>query len=35
VGDELIPTIRGSAYVTAEATLVFDPRDPFRSGIRP
>jgi 4-hydroxyproline epimerase len=34
-GDDLIPTIRGSAYVTAEATLVFDPRDPFRSGIRP
>jgi 4-hydroxyproline epimerase len=35
VDDDLIPTIRGSAYVTAEATLVFDPRDPFRSGIRP
>jgi 4-hydroxyproline epimerase len=34
-GDELIPTIRGSAYVTAEATLTFDPRDPFRGGIRP
>jgi 4-hydroxyproline epimerase len=35
VGDDLIPTIRGSAYVTAEATLIFDPRDPFRNGIRP
>jgi 4-hydroxyproline epimerase len=34
-GDHLIPTIRGSAYVTAEATLVFDPNDPFRAGIRP
>ena len=34
-GDALIPTIRGSAYVTAEATLIFDPRDPFRGGIRP
>jgi 4-hydroxyproline epimerase len=34
-GDDLIPTIRGSAYVTAEATLIFDPRDPFRAGIRP
>jgi 4-hydroxyproline epimerase len=33
-GDHLIPTIRGSAYVTAEATLVFDPRDPFKAGIR-
>jgi 4-hydroxyproline epimerase len=34
-GDHLIPTIRGSAYVTAEANLVFDPNDPFRAGIRP
>ncbi|TAM74317.1 4-hydroxyproline epimerase [bacterium] len=29
------PTITGSAYVTAEATLVLDERDPFRWGIRP
>lgn len=29
-----IPTIAGSAFVTAESTLVFDPLDPFRSGIR-
>jgi 4-hydroxyproline epimerase len=35
VGDHLIPTIRGSAYVTAESTLVFDANDPFRAGIRP
>jgi proline racemase len=30
---ELIPHIRGTAYVTAEATLVFDEADPFRGGI--
>ena len=29
------PTIRGTAYVTAEATLLLDPRDPFRHGIHP
>ena len=29
------PTIRGTAYVTAEATLLLDPRDPFRYGIHP
>ena len=28
------PTIKGSAYITAEATLLQDPRDPFGSGIR-
>lgn len=28
------PTIKGSAYVIAEATLLRDPRDPFASGIR-
>ncbi len=27
------PRIRGSAFVTAEATLVLDPRDPFVHGI--
>jgi 4-hydroxyproline epimerase len=31
----IIPTIRGSAFVTAEATLLFDPNDPLRTGIRP
>lgn len=29
----LIPHIRGSAFVTGEATLRFDPADPFRLGI--
>jgi proline racemase len=28
------PTIKGSAYITAQATLLRDPRDPFASGIR-
>ena len=28
------PRIRGTAYVTAEATLLVDPADPFGSGIR-
>ena len=27
------PTIKGTAFVTAEATLLRDPRDPFASGI--
>jgi 4-hydroxyproline epimerase len=29
------PSIRGSAFVNAEAELVLDPRDPFCMGIRP
>jgi 4-hydroxyproline epimerase len=29
----LLPSITGSAYVTAEATLLFDPADPFQMGI--
>ena len=29
----VIPSITGSAYVTAETTLIFDPEDPFRDGI--
>ena len=33
-GDRLIPRIRGSAYITAEATLLLDPADPFCDGIR-
>lgn len=33
-GGKVIPRIRGSAYVTAEATLILDPDDPFRTGIR-
>jgi proline racemase len=34
-GDQIIPRVTGTAYVTVEATLHFDPRDPFRTGIRP
>lgn len=34
-GDKIIPKIRGTAYVTGEATLLLDPRDPFLWGIRP
>jgi 4-hydroxyproline epimerase len=33
-GDVVTPTIKGSAYITAETTLLFDDRDPFRKGIR-
>ena len=33
-GDNLVPTIRGSAHVTGEGMLFFDEGDPFRSGIR-
>jgi 4-hydroxyproline epimerase len=29
----LIPMIKGSAYITAEADLIFDPKDPFRYGM--
>jgi 4-hydroxyproline epimerase len=33
-GDRLIPRIAGSAFITAETTLLFDPADPFRQGVR-
>ena len=33
-GDRVIPTITGEAFVTADATIIIDPRDPFRHGIR-
>lgn len=33
-GDRIIPWIRGSAHIYGETTLFFDPRDPFRLGIR-
>jgi 4-hydroxyproline epimerase len=33
-GDKIYPTIRGSAFVNAEAELVLDERDPFCYGIR-
>ena len=29
----IIPVITGSAHVTAECTLIFDPSDPFRLGV--
>jgi len=29
---DLIPHVRGTAYVTSEATLLFDAADPFRGG---
>ena len=34
VGDVLIPTIRGQAFVSAEATLLIDPADPFGWGLQ-
>jgi 4-hydroxyproline epimerase len=33
-GEEIIPTIAGSAFVTSEATLLLDERDPFCWGIQ-
>ena len=33
-GSKMIPRITGTAYITAEATLILDPSDPFRMGIR-
>ena len=32
--DTIIPTIRGRAHVSGEATLILDPADPFCMGIR-
>ncbi len=34
-GDRVLPLIKGSAHITAEAALILDPGDPFRMGIRP
>jgi 4-hydroxyproline epimerase len=34
-GEQVIPTIRGRAHVSAEATLLLDADDPFAWGIRP
>jgi 4-hydroxyproline epimerase len=31
---EIAPSVTGSAYVTAQATLRLDPNDPFCWGIR-
>jgi 4-hydroxyproline epimerase len=33
-GDRILPSIKGSAFITSEATLLLDPGDPFRMGIR-
>jgi len=30
----VLPRIRGRAFITAESTLIVDPRDPFAAGIR-
>ncbi len=35
VDGQVIPTVRGSAYICAEATLLIDPDDPFAWGIAP
>lgn len=34
-GDQILPRIRGQAFVNADATLIFDSRDPFAFGIPP
>ena len=34
-GDAIIPSVTGTAFVSAEATLLIDPRDPLAWGIRP
>lgn len=31
----VIPSIRGTAHMTAETTLLLNPEDPFRTGLRP
>jgi 4-hydroxyproline epimerase len=33
-GDAIIPRLKGAAYLSGEATLLLDPNDPFRWGIR-
>lgn len=30
----IVPTITGTAFITSEATLILDDRDPFRDGLR-
>jgi 4-hydroxyproline epimerase len=30
---KIVPSVTGSAYVTAEGALIFDPADPFRLGV--
>jgi 4-hydroxyproline epimerase len=31
---KILPSIKGSAFITAEAELLLDPRDPFSHGVR-
>jgi 4-hydroxyproline epimerase len=33
-GEHIVPTIRGQAFISAEATLMIDPADPFGWGLR-
>jgi 4-hydroxyproline epimerase len=33
-GDRIIPTIKGTAFVTAESVLIWHPQDPFFGGIQ-
>jgi 4-hydroxyproline epimerase len=30
---KIVPSVTGSAYVTAESSLIFEPADPFRLGV--
>ena len=32
---KIFPTIRGKAFVNGETTIIVDPADPYRFGIRP
>ncbi len=32
---QILPIIKGSAFITSEADVILDPRDPFRNGIYP
>jgi len=34
VGDKIQPSIKGTAFITAESDLILDARDPFCTGIR-
>jgi 4-hydroxyproline epimerase len=34
LNDRIYPSIKGSAFITAETDLILDPRDPFCMGIR-
>ena len=33
-GDGILPEVIGSAHITADATLLLDPTDPFQMGIK-